>query len=847
MSGINKHLEKADRFLQKGKVEAALEELLLARQDEPGNDSIILALADTYQRLNRLVECRQCYGYLFDKYVERAAADKALGFFRKIQKMGAVEPKRLIACARLMEKQTPKEATEYYTQALESAGAQDTDTALQCLEGLGALQPTSLELQQRLAELASKMGKKELAASAYSKLGELLFHQKKYAESADALENAFLLSGESPPVQMALAKASSRAQRFQRVLELLGTHEPPSEDPETLALLAEAYHAEKLLPKAEAAYWKLVESSPGAFTSLTDIAMEYLRQHDVAVALPLLKKLEERLSAPKQQSGLIALAEKLSHVEDSGIAVLEYLCVLADRIHLDRPLETALDSLFDLYFAAGDIHKATDALERLIDIDGYAADRSVKLRKLEGKADPGMWKELASRLGRSSTTSSFASAAASPAASPIAEAPGSQPLTESDSGNALGDLILQAEIFLQYRLQDKARERLGRIARLFPGEEAKNEELRQLYERAGFVPQIAPAPARPAAAPVVDAQADWTRMAEIIRNMGRQGTVKGVLSAAVNGIGRLWQSSRCVAGLATPKQPPTLALEYTSSGAQPSDAALLGKLVMGLQLLTEEQGSPLVAEKVSEVRRLAPLKTMLASMQIESLVAVPLREEEQPAGILVLEQCGTSRNWSSNDVAALETLADQMVLAASNARLRALMKTLAVTDERSGLLHRDSYLTCLLSEAERMREQQTPLAAAILEFSAQAAASKRQDETLEAFLQQFRSTFASHLRQNDIPLKYGPHSLAVILPATTGKQAVFMVEKMRKLAASFSLPGAAAPPTMAAGVAEAVRDGDMDGSDIVTELINRVESALEEAQATGGGSTKVLEPPSLPR
>jgi hypothetical protein len=52
----------------------------------------------------------------------------------------------------------------------------------------------------------------------------------------------------------------------------------------------------------------------------------------------------------------------------------------------------------------------------------------------------------------------------------------------------LEDMIVQAEIFLQYSLNAKGIEKLQRINELFPGEEARNERLRKLYERAEYFP-----------------------------------------------------------------------------------------------------------------------------------------------------------------------------------------------------------------------------------------------------------------------------------------------------------------------------------------------------------------------
>ena len=88
---------------------------------------------------------------------------------------------------------------------------------------------------------------------------------------------------------------------------------------------------------------------------------------------------------------------------------------------------------------------------------------------------------------------------------------------------------------------DKARERLDRIAKLFPREEEKNDEVRQLYERAKFRPRYGASAAPQAAGESQDIRSYLNRVSEVSRNLSRQGTVKGVLTAAVNDIGRLWQ------------------------------------------------------------------------------------------------------------------------------------------------------------------------------------------------------------------------------------------------------------------------------------------------------------------
>ena len=840
---MSKHLEKAERFLQKGKLEAALEEYLLAWKEDSTNDAVVQTVADLYQRLNKVNESRQCYEYLFDRNAEKSDATKTAEFLRKLQRLGPVEPNRLLRCARLAEATKPAEAIEYYQQVLQASSGQAPELTLQCLQSLARLQPTSLEIQARTAAVALKLGNTALAASAYQKVGELRSADGRYVEAIEALEEAYRLSKENPAIRLALATAYAKAGRFARVIELLSPAGSPPDNQEILGLLAQAYRSEKQPLKAEPLYWQLLKTSPESIQSLMDIEMEYLRQGEISPALETLQKIDQHCAATGRQKELIAFAEKLSHIEHTAIPILEYLSRLSDRLHLDSPLSTSLHHLFDLYVAAGEFPKAADVLERLTTIDPYDPSSSSKLDRLEGKIERGMWSELASRLGKTpSISDAFEAEPTKP------DEAGTEPASRTGEGNTLTDLVLQTEIFLQYNLADKARERLERIAKLFPHEEEKNDEVRQLYERARFKPPYAASPAPQVVAESQDIRTSLNRVSEISRNLSRQSTVKAVLTTAVNDIGQLWQLSRCVGGLATPNRPPSMALEYISPGIPPSDATLLGKLVMGLQQIIANQNSPLVAENVSRLPQLAGLQATLTALKVQSLVAIPLRDGEQLVGILVLEQCGESRDWKSNELAALEALAEQIVMAVANVRLRNMMKALAVTDEESGLLHRESYLPCLLSEAERMRTQKSPLSGAILDFSPakQAPPKPGGEQSLDALVLEFSNTVVSHLRQNDIALKYASHSLALILPGTTGKDAVAVVEKLRRLTGAKKRPGADGPPRMVVGVAEAIRSENMDNADIITELINRLESALEAAQQDEGNITKLLDPPLVP-
>jgi diguanylate cyclase (GGDEF)-like protein len=417
-------------------------------------------------------------------------------------------------------------------------------------------------------------------------------------------------------------------------------------------------------------------------------------------------------------------------------------------------------------------------------------------------------------------------------------------------------------------MRSKAVERLERIQKLFPHEEERNEKLRGLYMNAGIMPKYetgstpAPTPAQmaaaaapaaasaPAAVPAAVPQAvanenavdNIARVTEITRNIYRQANVKSVLFTAVNDVGRHWNASRCVAGLCTPGKPPSAALEYCAPGVKQSDVMAIVKLIGTLQALAVGQG-PVAIPNVKNAPELAGIKQYIDALEVQSLLAVPLIDGEEHAGILILEQVAAPRPWRQTDVLVLKTIADQMVLAVNNAKLRNLMKTLAVTDEKSGLLKRSSYIDVMLSEVRRGLQQTSACSIMLLNFGKASALVKEIGEpAVESMMQQVGQVCCSHIRQNDVAVRYDMTTIALVLADTNDKNAFFVVDKLRKVLNTIKVPGTERAVTCTVGIAEAVMQTRFDPIDIVTEVINRAEAALEKAKHEGGNKAQSLAP-----
>lgn len=853
MADISKRLEKAEKYLQRSKPEPALEEYLSILAEEPRNIQVLQAAADLSLVLDRRQQAVDLFSTLLEQEFEAGESAKGSITYKKLCKITTPTPMQTFQYAQLTEKRDRKEALDAYTTALQGFERQKKDKqALAACKRIVELSPT-IENLQLTAEKASALGEGKTAATNFVQLG-LLQDQESPGSGFQSYERAYNFDQLN---FRAIYLYGRGLFSHNSVTECLAVLEPVVTRvkglPELRELYAHALMAAKRPAEAEPYTWEAFEKDPQQLEEVASLVGVYLDINDTRGAMELAKKLEAHETTAGRRREFITSMYEMSDRRLATLGFTEYLVKLFDTANREHEYSRTLLKLFQLYYSAGKYGQAGETLDRAAELDPYEPGHAKRLEMLRGRIDDHAYSRIANRFHR---TENKPEAAVVAAPEPATAAP-----TRGESEpTVLEDFILQAEIYLQYGMRSKALERLERVSKLFPREEQKNEKLRHLYISAGFTPeyQVAEAAARatareaapqekaapaPPASPATyeeNAVDNFARVTEITRNIYRQANVKSVLFTAVNDIGRHYNASRCVAGLCTVGKPPSAALEYCAPGVKQSDVMAIVKLI-GLTQQLAANGVVNIANAKGS-RELAPAAEHIHALSIESLLAVPLLDSGEQSGILILEQT-SPRQWQQTDVVVLKTIAEQMVLAVSNVRLRTLMKTLAVTDEKSGLLKRPSYLDVLLSEVRRSLQQKTPLTLMLLHFGKASAMVKEIGEApVESMMQQIGQSIASHIRQNDVAIRYDLTTIALVLSDTTEKNAFLVVDKMRKVLAPIKIPSTERTPPISAGIAEAVLQERFDAVDMVTEVINRVESALEIARAEGGNKAHSLAP-----
>ncbi|PYX38444.1 MAG: hypothetical protein DMG81_11770, partial [Acidobacteria bacterium] len=668
---IAKRVAQAEKLLQKGKTSDALEEYLHVLLEDPENDNVRSMAADLCLSLSRTAEAVSLLGDLFERQVGLGDATRASLTYKKLARHGNPTWQQKYRFGQLLENSNKKLAIGTYENALDDLSKQRKKAeSLQVLSRIVTLEPTQANYL-RMAELCSELGESKPSAAAFLKTAELA--EAAGAGASQYFERAYQEDPSDPRIALAYGKSLLIQGQIGAAIFIFEPHIIAGNPSlELRDYYSQALLAANRLAEAEPLVWQLFEQNPGRLQQVVTLIGQMIDSQQDVEAVALARKLELFQRRRGERRAFVATMQDLTSGHRSSPEMIEFLSELFNSSNRENDYCQTLLKLFDLYVSTGNFQKAGECLDRAADVDPYEHGHQKRLEILRGKIPDDRFKVIASRLSQLNKSGPEMVRAEEPTL----------------GAAALQDLMLQAEILVQYGMRSKAVERLQRIQELFPREEERNEDLQRLYLAAGITPRYAgsapvpPAPVAAASAPppvpvlavpaaVHGEQADvssFTRVAEITRKLYHQNNANAVLSTAANEIGTHWKITRCVAAMRKPGLPPTAVQEFRADGVVAGESAALAAIVTACQDLAISRGTLNLSDTLSAPEA-QPIRRFLAELGVTSLLALPLVDGEDHIGIAVFMQ-SSERNWHPSEIVVLKTIAEQVVIALNNAGLR---------------------------------------------------------------------------------------------------------------------------------------------------------------------------------
>jgi len=220
-----------------------------------------------------------------------------------------------------------------------------------------------------------------------------------------------------------------------------------------------------------------------------------------------------------------------------------------------------------------------------------------------------------------------------------------------------------------------------------------------------------------------------------------------------------------------------------------------------------------------------------------AIMVVPLHFHRTTLGTVTLINRRDQPDFTPDDLALLEALANQAAAAISNVHLVSEMQRLAVTDELTQVLNRRGFFLLAHREMGRARRHHEMLAAIMLDIDHFKHINDHYghatgDHVLRTVAQRCRDT----LREVDVFGRYGGEEFAILLPMTPRRGAQVIAERLRARMATAPVETAQGPIAVTVSLGVAVLDGDMPD---LAALLQRADAAVYAAKHAGRNQVAV--------
>lgn len=478
--GFNKAkvLSAAEKYVQQGKLQAAIAEYDKIAKQDPKDLTVLNTMGDLYARVGNNSHAVGCFKHVGDAYAVAGFLVKAIAMYKKITKLSPHDIDSVTKLADLYSQQGlySDARSQYMVLADQFMKTGQHDSAAGIFKKMLELDPENANMQTRLADLYLKLGKKEDAKSIFLKAAQGL-HAKGSIDAADeALDRVLKIDPRSTDALILRAQIASESNKPEKATASLEKIPDIDSRPDVLKQLLNGFLQTGHLDGAEPVLTTLLNTHKDS-SGIKPYADALLSKGRAEDAVKIYNRYADTLLASDSEGYIASLQSAVGRVKESPSA-LETLLKLLRKAGPGAAtyINELLELLANAYVQAGKLQKAANLYKELSELEPDNASHATSLKQIEAR----MGTDPATReLTEEESEQAFM----------VEELQHSSPTLKVNYPKEIADAVRVAltdsELFSSYNLPEKAIAPLEAALPIAPQDPQLHQQLAMLYVRSG--------------------------------------------------------------------------------------------------------------------------------------------------------------------------------------------------------------------------------------------------------------------------------------------------------------------------------------------------------------------------
>lgn len=379
----DKVIANAEKLVAKGKIEPAIKEYERLLEDSPNDVNTLNRIGDLWVRVNRNDEAVKVFSKIADHYSKDGFFLKAIAIFKKINKL---DPSKLDIYAKLADlyaKQglAMEAKSQYQVLADYYLKHGEPSNALAIYRKISELDPQSINVHVKLADLYSQNNQTAEALKEYDRVGRLLLKRGMLDEAVQVFRKALKIDPKNTELVDSLVTALLEAKDFDNARQIVDAAlEGNANSGRLLAMLGKIQLGRGDAAGARATLERAVAADPNEAGARETMADLYLKQNDYDKALDMIAPIAEKALGKGERGTAIEMLNRILRVEPGHTPTLERMVAIYTRLNEETNILASMSSLAEAHVARMRFDEASKVLEKLIQREPQNAQHRNKLQ-----------------------------------------------------------------------------------------------------------------------------------------------------------------------------------------------------------------------------------------------------------------------------------------------------------------------------------------------------------------------------------------------------------------------------------------------------------------------------------